>query len=41
MNRAIKALYRLYWYIPSTDLLNISDAFSIKELICIEKCRFI
>ena len=41
INRAIKAIYRLDWYTSSKDLLIISDSFSLKELISIERCKFI
>lgn len=40
MNRALKSLFRLDWYTPSNDLLKITDTFSLKEIIFIERCKF-
>lgn len=41
MNRALKALYNLDWYTTLDDLLEITDSFSLEELIKIERCKFI
>ena len=40
MNRAPKSQFRLDWYTPSNDLLNITATFSLKEIIFIERCKF-
>lgn len=41
MNRSLKALYRLDWYTSLDELLLISNSFSLRELVQIERCKFI
>lgn len=41
MNRSLKALHRLSWQTPSSYLLKVSESFSLKELIRLERCKFV
>lgn len=41
MNRALKALFRLDWFTLSKLLLQITNTFSLREIVKLERCKFV